>query len=128
MHTLESEFSNMGTRFTKDEIDRFAANIEANWRIFKKSITNEASARFFIDSFMSSAVSHVNREHSSMRLGVEEVLDGTRGYGYLDYVVECYEIIVLVTKAKLEEIQKGIAQNLVQLHTALEVFTALFVG
>ncbi|CAG8474629.1 324_t:CDS:2 [Paraglomus occultum] len=117
---IESEFSNMNPELTENEINRFTANIEANWRIFNKSIINEASARFFIDSFMSSAVSHVNREHSSMILCVEQLLNGTRGYGYVDYLVKCYEIVVLVTEAELEEIHKRIAQNLVQLHTALE--------
>jgi hypothetical protein len=99
----------------------FVAKLQESWKIFRESINNEASARFFINSFMSSAVRHVQKAHPSMRLGVEEDFDGSRGYGFLDYLVECYDIVVLVTEAKLEEILKGIAQNLMQLHTALEV-------
>ncbi|RUP44190.1 hypothetical protein BC936DRAFT_149812 [Jimgerdemannia flammicorona] len=83
-------------------------------------ITNEATSWNFINLFMVEAVATVQKEYSSTRLAVEEQFDGSRGYGRLDYMIFCNDLAVVVTEAKKIEFQKGITQNIVQLHTAIE--------
>jgi len=63
-----------------------------------------------------------------VRLAVEEQFDGSKGYGQLDYVLFCEELAVVVIHAKMIDVQSGIAQNIAQLHTAVEVpkFSFLF--
>lgn len=60
-------------------------------------------------------------DYPTLRLAVEEDFDGSRGYGYLDYVIFLGFLAILVTEAKWDDIEKGVTQNLVQLHTAAEV-------
>ncbi|RIB15613.1 hypothetical protein C2G38_2039207 [Gigaspora rosea] len=54
------------------------------------------------------------------QLYVEANLYGSKGYGPVDYLVKLDDFAVLVNKAKLEDIHKGIAQNIMQLHSASE--------
>ena len=68
------------------------------------------------------AIGHLGTVHTvTTRLAVEEDFDGSRGYGRLDYVVYCQGLAVLITEAKMTEMQNGITQNIVQLSTAAEV-------
>ncbi|RUS20135.1 hypothetical protein BC937DRAFT_86296 [Endogone sp. FLAS-F59071] len=78
---------------------------------------NEATARNFLNPFMHKAM--LISDYPMLRLAVEEDFDGSRGYGFLDYVILGF-LAILVTEAKMEDIQKGVTQNLVQLHTAAE--------
>jgi hypothetical protein len=89
---------------------------------------NEATCREFISSFMHAAVSHVKAEEASLLLKTEDWLDGPRGYGPLDYSVDVEGVVVLVNEAKKEDFEKGTAQNIVQMHSAMEVcyFILLF--
>jgi len=101
---------------------RFIDNLGRIASAFHYEISsNEATSRNYINPFMVDAVAKVKSKYSSTRLAVEEDFDGSRGYGRLDYVIYCRELAILITEAKMVEIQKGIAQNLVQLHTAAEV-------
>ncbi|CAG8550308.1 1707_t:CDS:2 [Ambispora leptoticha] len=86
-----------------------------------KGTTNEATARNYINPLMVEAVAKVRLKHPQTMLAVEEDLYGSRGYGRLDYVVYCQDLAVLITQAKMVEMQKEITQNIVQLHTAAEV-------
>src|SRR6185369_10542613 len=87
---------------------------------------NKATSRNYINPFMVEAVTIVQAQYKSTRLVVEEQFDGSRGFGRLDYVVFCDDLAVVVTEAKKIEFQKGIAQNIVQLHTAIEVPQCLY--
>ncbi|PKK62423.1 hypothetical protein RhiirC2_759609 [Rhizophagus irregularis] len=69
---------------------------------------------------MVDAVAKVRSKYPSTRLVVEEDFNGSRGYGLLDYIIYCRDLAILISEAKMIEIQKGIAQILVQLHTAAE--------
>lgn len=82
---------------------------------------NEATCREFISAFMHSAIEHVKKEENQLQLRVEEWLDGPRGYGPLDYCVDVGGTVVLVHEAKKEDFEKGAAQNIVQMHSAVEV-------
>ena len=55
-------------------------------------------------------------------LRAETRLVGSRGYGPVDYSVSMDDIVVLVTEAKNNDMTKGAAQNIAQLHSAVEVF------
>ncbi|RUS28928.1 hypothetical protein BC938DRAFT_481267 [Jimgerdemannia flammicorona] len=56
------------------------------------------------------------KTHPTMRIILEEALDGFRAYGFLDHteMSPCY-------RAKFSELPKGIAQNIAQLYTAIEL-------
>ncbi|RUP41804.1 hypothetical protein BC936DRAFT_138293 [Jimgerdemannia flammicorona] len=62
----------------------------------------------------------LREDYPTLQLRVDEDFDGSRGYGFLDYVILLGFLAILVTEAKTEDIQKGVTQNLVQLHTAAE--------
>nr|CAG8632193.1 11462_t:CDS:2 [Entrophospora candida] len=96
-----NEFDSIGSMstFKVEEIHkRFGDNLREKLNVFHNEITiNEAIAR-----------------------DVEVELDGSHGYGILDYAVYIQEIPILVTEAKLWENDKAIAQNLVQIHSVAE--------
>ena len=87
---------------------------------------NEATCREFISVFMHSAVAHVRAEEARLQLKIEEWLDGSRGYGPLDYSIDMDGAVVLVHEAKREDFEKGAAQNIVQMHSAVEVRYLLY--
>ncbi|CAG8470949.1 10370_t:CDS:2 [Diversispora eburnea] len=62
-----------------------------------------------------------NEANSTTKLSVESELDGSRGYGNLDYVVEIQDVPILINEAKKQDMEKEIAQYLVQVYTAAEV-------
>ncbi|CAG8657593.1 25265_t:CDS:2 [Gigaspora rosea] len=105
-----------------DDLKRFEYNLREKMRIFHNEVTiNGATTREFISVFLSLAVGHVRTYNDlSTRLKVEVDLDGSRGYGVLDYGVYVQQIPVLVTEAKPHESEKAVAQTLVQLHSAAE--------
>jgi hypothetical protein len=104
------------------ELKRFIDNLGRIASAFHYEVSsNEATARNYINPFMVDAVAKVRSKYPSTRLVVEEDFDGSRGYGRLDYIIYCRDLAILISEAKMIEIQKGIAQILVQLHTAAEV-------
>jgi len=82
---------------------------------------NEATCRELISPFMYAAVSHIQEEEQNLQLKLEEWLDGSRGYGPVDYEVDVDGAIVLINEAKKMDFEKGAAQNIVQMHSAIEV-------
>ena len=70
---------------------------------------------------MNSAVTHVRSKESELQLKAEEWINGSRGYGPVDYSVNLGEAVVLVEEAKKEDFEKGAAQNIVQMYSAIEV-------
>ncbi|RUS28503.1 hypothetical protein BC938DRAFT_481811, partial [Jimgerdemannia flammicorona] len=80
-----------------------------NWdSIFCGEIPNEATARCFISIFMGCAILVVQRYLSQckqgyhpkdLRLLVEEMLSGSRGYGPIDYLVKYMQLVVMVNEA-----------------------------
>ena len=104
------------------ELTHLKGNLKRIASAFRGGVsTNEATALHFISPLLVDAVAKVRLEHPSVMLTAEEDFGGSRGFGRVDYVVYCRGLPVLVTEAKSIEIQKGIAQNIVQLHTASEV-------
>ncbi|RUS13269.1 hypothetical protein BC937DRAFT_95590 [Endogone sp. FLAS-F59071] len=83
---------------------------------------NEATSRNYINAFMHSAVRIINQhfKRKLLKLTVENDLFGSLGFGKVDYAFLILLYAILVTEAKALEMPQGIAQNLVQLHTASE--------
>nr|CAG8439632.1 11505_t:CDS:2 [Entrophospora candida] len=55
---------------------------------------------------------------SKLCLKSEEWLDGSHGFGPVDYSVHLEEFVLLVCEAKKEDFEKGATQNIVQMHSA----------
>lgn len=70
---------------------------------------------------MTAAVEHVQLKESKLCLKSEEWLDGSRGFGPVDYSVHLEEFVLLVCEAKKHDFEKGIAQNIMQMCSAVEV-------
>ena len=70
---------------------------------------------------MVEAVAKVKSDYPPLVLAVEQDFEGSRGYGFLDYIILYHDLAIVVTEAKMTEMRKGIVQNIVQLHTAAEV-------
>jgi hypothetical protein len=106
----------------EQEVDRFTSNLKKIASAFSMKVTtNEATARNFINPFMVEAVAKVKSDHPLLMLAVEQDFEGSRGYGFLDYIILFQNLVVVITEAKMTEIRKGVVQNIVQLHTAAEV-------
>ncbi|CAI2173462.1 5985_t:CDS:2 [Funneliformis geosporum] len=88
-------------------------------RTFKHVVRNESTCREFISAFMIQCVQSIEE---SLQLKAEEWLDGSCGFGPTDYAVylESDDIVMLVSEVKKEDFEKGAAQNIVQLHSAVE--------
>ncbi|CAG8481997.1 6777_t:CDS:2 [Funneliformis caledonium] len=117
------ELPELTSPFSEEELKRFVDNILEKLSAFHNEVNkNEATAREYISIFLTLAVSHARKHYDeTTRLNVEFELDGSRGYGFLDYAVMIRKILILVNKAKFFEIEKAIAQNLVQIYSAVEV-------
>ncbi|CAG8672984.1 4423_t:CDS:2, partial [Funneliformis mosseae] len=59
------------------------------------------------------------------QLSFEFNLNGTKAYGPVDYLVKFGDVAMLINEAKLDDIPKGIAQNIMQLHSASEASVSL---
>ncbi|CAG8467125.1 5052_t:CDS:2, partial [Funneliformis caledonium] len=90
---------------------------------FQYVVRNESTCREFISAFMTTAVKCVQLIEGNLQLKAEEWLDGSHGYGPTDYAVYVESIIALVAEAKKEDFEKGAAQNIVQMHSAVETLT-----
>src|SRR4051794_5916594 len=77
---------------------------------------------------MTTAVLCAQLTNEGLQLKAEEWLDGSCGYGPTDYAVylENEDIVILVAEVKKEDFEKGAAQNIVQMHSAVEVRRLLY--
>ncbi|CAG8789501.1 28624_t:CDS:2, partial [Racocetra persica] len=92
------DFPELNLSFSDDEIAYFIKQLEDKAFAFNNKIsTNEATVREYVSIFMTIAVKHIRKyKDSTTELNVEPELDGSR------------------------DMEKGIAQNLVQVYTAAE--------
>ncbi|KAF0441364.1 hypothetical protein F8M41_003834 [Gigaspora margarita] len=81
---------------------------------------NESTCREFISPLMSTAVTHIQEEAKGLLLKAEEWIDGTKAYGPIDYSILIEEVLVLVQEVKKDDFEKGNAQNIAQIHSAVE--------
>jgi len=114
--------------FTDFETTVFIQNLKNTFEAFHGDVArNEATSRNFINPFMITAVCKLNHHNQNptlkrwlLKLAVEHELDGSLGFGKVDYAILLLTFAILVTEAKMMSFSQGIAQNLVQLHTASE--------
>ena len=73
-------------------------------------------------NFLTYTVNHVRKYNDqTTQLAVEVKVDGSYDYRNLDYIVFIRLFYALVTEAEIIKMQKGLAQNLVQVHSVVEV-------
>ncbi|RUS18058.1 hypothetical protein BC937DRAFT_89188 [Endogone sp. FLAS-F59071] len=125
---MESLLSNIPGKIKPPFLDEtakkaFIENLrDISGALFGHITINEATGRLFINPIIVKAVSMLQTIYPTMFLAVEQVFNGSRGFGLLDYVVFFQTYAILITEAKCHAIGEGLTQNLVQLHTASEKF------
>ncbi|RUP52436.1 hypothetical protein BC936DRAFT_141197, partial [Jimgerdemannia flammicorona] len=114
---------------SEEEFKAFVDQLKQKNQVFCGDIPNDATAREFISIFMTTAIFMIqchmketdqNFTIDDLRLLVEEILSGTRGFGLVDYLVKYLQLVVMVNEAKHRDFEQGAAQNIVQMHSALE--------
>lgn len=102
----------------------FKAELERKKEAFIHISRTEATCREFISPFLTTAVQYVQRtDKTQLQLKAEETLNGSRAYGVIDYTIESDGVVIIVNEVKKDdtlEIQ-GAAQNIAQMHSAVEV-------
>jgi hypothetical protein len=94
--------------------------LQKNADVFGDVTRNEMTCREFISPFLTTAVKHLQVNEPLLALRAEEELNGSRGFGPVDYTVVLDDIVICVTEAKKMDFDKGAAQNIVQMHSAVE--------
>ncbi|CAG8610236.1 940_t:CDS:2, partial [Dentiscutata heterogama] len=91
-------------------------------RVFKNNINvNEVTVQEYISIFIKTAVDYIQAFiNNSVQLYVEANLYRFKGYSPVDYLKKNEDFAVLVNEVKLKDLTKEIAQNIIQLHSALE--------
>jgi hypothetical protein len=123
---IADELQDPDPSITREEFKLLIDELEKKKCTFKSVVCNESTCREFISAFMTTAVKHVQSIEENLELKAEEWLDGTYGYGPTDYAVYVESIIALVAEVKKENFEKGAAQNIVQMCSAVEVRILLF--
>ncbi|CAG8532317.1 10589_t:CDS:2 [Ambispora leptoticha] len=94
--------------------------LQKNADVFGEVTRNEMTCREFISPFLTTAVKHLQENEPLLALRAEEELNGSRGFGPIDYSVVLNDIVTCVTEAKKMDFDKGAAQNIVQMHSVVE--------
>ncbi|CAG8539213.1 677_t:CDS:2 [Ambispora leptoticha] len=107
---------------TREELEFFVKKLDEKLHAFNKEINiNQATMHEYVSILMTTAVRNVQlHSFNSARLSVKIDLDGSRSYGPVDYMVDIDGSMVLVVKTKNEDTDKEVAQNIMQMHTAIE--------
>lgn len=104
----------------KKAITQLIAELKKKKSAFGIVNRNESTCREFISPLMSTAVTHIQEEAKGLLLKAEEWIDGTKAYGPIDYSILIEEVLVLVQEVKKDDFEKGNAQNIAQIHSAVE--------
>ncbi|CAG8647844.1 198_t:CDS:1 [Ambispora leptoticha] len=94
--------------------------LQKNTDVFGDVTRNEMTCQEFISPFLTTAVKHLQVKEPLLALRAEDELNGSRGFGPVDYTVVLDDIVICVTEAKKMDFDKGAAQNIVQMHSAVE--------
>lgn len=70
---------------------------------------------------MTTAVKCVQSIEENLQIKAKEWLDGSCGYGLTDFAAYVESKLTLVAVVKKEDFEKGAAQNIVQIRSAVEV-------
>ncbi|CAG8640314.1 18098_t:CDS:2, partial [Cetraspora pellucida] len=116
-------------KFDKDELpkpekeievpDGFYSEIRRKLEAFQ-TINNEPTVREFTSPFLTTAVVILKKNQHNLKLNAEINLQGSRGFGPVDYSIESDGILVIVIEVKKEDFDQGTAQAFAQMHSAVE--------
>jgi hypothetical protein len=116
-----TELPKLDPPFTQDELKMFWGELRNTLKSFDEEFDNETKNRVYINAFMKTAVCYLrDTKKKSVLLDVEKLLSGSKGYGPIDYWVTFIEVLLLLCEAKAEDMNQGIAQVIVQIHSAIE--------
>ncbi|RHZ80360.1 hypothetical protein Glove_137g108 [Diversispora epigaea] len=106
----------------EEEIKYFITNLKNKAFAFHNCIhTNKATVHEYVSIFITIAVKHIRKyKDSTTKLKMESELNGTRGYGNVDYEIKIQNVPILINEVKKQDMEKGVAQNLIQIYTAGE--------
>lgn len=121
------KFTQPDPEISDNIVNSFISKLKRKKKTFIHVNRNESTCREFISTFMTAAVEYVQLKESKLCLKSEEWLDGSRGFGPVDYSVHLEKFVLLVCEAKKEDFEKGTAQNIVQMHSAVEVNEILYI-
>lgn len=122
MPTFEmTELPKLDTPFTQDELKIFQGELRNTHKSFGGNFDNEQKNRVYINAFMKTAVCYLrDTKKKSVTLNVEQQLSGSKGYGPVDYWVALVKVLLLLCEAKSDDMNQGVAQVIVQMHSAIE--------
>ncbi|CAG8746661.1 24885_t:CDS:2 [Gigaspora margarita] len=124
IYDLAFESSEMIDKFKIEDLPELSAHFsdeELKLQAFQAISSNDATSREYISIFLTWAVNHIRKHIDNMaRLAVKIEVNGSHGYGSFDYAIFTRYIIILVTEAKMMDMEKGITQNLAQIYSAIE--------
>lgn len=114
----------LATPLSEAILTSFSSELKRKKKTFINISRTEATSREFVSPFLSTAVEYVqDTSQVHLQLKAEEPLDGSRGFGMVDYMIENDGVVVVVNEVKKKDsdLSKGAAQNIMQMHSALEV-------
>ncbi|CAI2194456.1 2552_t:CDS:2 [Funneliformis geosporum] len=107
--------------FNQNQLTNFVTEIKVKLSSLRNEFGNETKNRLYIDAFMTHAVDYIRTQiNKSVRLDVEQGLDGSHGYGPVDYWVKLVEVLLFLCEAKAEDMNQGSAQAIVQSQSGIE--------
>ncbi|CAG8609386.1 23755_t:CDS:2, partial [Cetraspora pellucida] len=99
--------------------DGFYSEIRRKLEAFQ-TINNEPTVREFTSPFLTTAVVILKKDQHNLKLNAEINLQGSRGFGPVDYSIESDVMLVIVIEVKKEDFNQGTAQAFAQMHSAVE--------
>ncbi|CAG8811205.1 11322_t:CDS:2, partial [Gigaspora margarita] len=119
---VANDLSGSNPSISEEAIAQLIAELKKKKSAFGIVNRNKSTCQEFISSLMSTAVIHVQEEAKELLLKAEEWIDRTKAYGPIDYSISIEEVLVLVQRVKKDDFEKGTAQNIAQIHSAIEYF------
>ncbi|RIB20845.1 hypothetical protein C2G38_2178271 [Gigaspora rosea] len=116
-------------KFDKNELPKSKKEIEVPDGFFNEirrkleafqTINNEPTVREFTSPFLTTAVVILKNKQHNLKLNAEINLQGSRGFGPVDYSIKSDDMLVVVIEVKKEDFNQGTAQAFAQMHSAVE--------
>ncbi|KAF9560940.1 hypothetical protein EC968_005945 [Mortierella alpina] len=115
----EVQAEQMDTKLRKEMMNLLLNEVDARTHILRLGGANEATRSIVVSSFL---VAVTRLFHEDLYLEAQRELSGRRGHGPVDYSVHAVKdptFTLGVTEVKKEDFNQGLAQNIVQLESAL---------
>ncbi|CAJ0830881.1 15897_t:CDS:2, partial [Entrophospora sp. SA101] len=100
------KFTQPDPEISDDIVNSFINELKRKKKTFIHINHNKSTCREFISAFMTAAVEHAQLKESKLCLKSEEWLDGSHGFGPVDYSVHLEEFVLLVCEPKKEDFEK----------------------